>query len=70
MVESDTARVSVLSVAGCKFPAVFFGEGRLGRGRSGRWPAVSLSGFGGNLADFDGRAIPIGSCNSGRNPGG
>ena len=29
VVKSDTARVSVLPVAGCKFPAVFFGEGRL-----------------------------------------
>ena len=44
MVESDTARVSVLPVAGR-----FFGEGRLGCGWSGRWPAVSLSGFGGIL---------------------
>ena len=61
MVESDTARVSVLSVAGCKFPAVFFGEGRLGCGWSGRWPAMSPSGFRGNLADFDGRASPVGS---------
>ena len=26
MVESDTARVSVLPVAGCKFPAVFLGK--------------------------------------------
>ena len=26
MVESDTARVSVLLVAGCKFPAVFLGK--------------------------------------------
>ena len=69
MVESDTAQVSVLPVAGCKFLAVFW-EGRLGRGRSGRWPAVSPSGFGGNLADFDGRASPVGSCSSGRNPGG
>ena len=60
MVESDTARVSVLPVAGCKFPAVFFGEGRLGCGRSGRWPDVSPSGFGGNFADFDGRANPVG----------
>ena len=30
MVESDTAQVSVLPVAGSKFQAVFFGEGRLG----------------------------------------
>ena len=65
MVESDTARVSVLPVAGCKFPAVFWGKVW-----SGRWPAVSPSGFGGNLADFDGRASPVGSCSFGRNPGG
>ena len=26
LVESDTARVSVLPVAGCKFPAVFLGK--------------------------------------------
>ena len=26
MVESDTARVSVLPVAGCEFPAVFLGK--------------------------------------------
>ena len=53
LIKSDTARVSVLLVAGCKFPAVFWGEGRLGCGRPGRWPALSLSGLGGNLADFD-----------------
>ena len=70
MVESDTTRVSVLPVAGCKFPAVFLGEGRLGCGWSGRWPDVSPSGFGENLADFEGRASPVGSCSSGRNPGG
>ena len=29
VVKSDTAQVSALPVAGCKFPAVFFGEGRL-----------------------------------------
>ena len=29
VVKSDTARVSVLPVAGCKFPAIFWGEGRL-----------------------------------------
>ena len=34
----EVARVSVLSVAGFKFPAVFLGEGRLGCGWSGRWP--------------------------------
>ena len=68
LAKSDTARVSVLSVAGCKFSAIFFGEGRLGCGRSGSWPAVSLSGLGGNLADFDRRASPVGSCSSGRTP--
>ena len=46
----------------------FFGEGRLGCGRSGRWPAVSPSGLGGNLTDFDRRASPVGSCSPGRNP--
>ena len=50
MVESDTAD-------GCKFPAVFFGEGRLGCGRSGHWPAMSPSGFGGNPSDFDRRSM-------------
>ena len=65
LVESDTARVYVLPVAGCKFPAVFLGEGRLGCGRSGRWPAMSPSGLGGNLADFDRRASPVGSCSPG-----
>ena len=43
--------MSVLPVAGCKFPAVFLGEGRLGCGRSWRWSAVSPSGLGGNFAD-------------------
>ena len=33
-----------------------------------RWPAVSPSGFGENLADFDRRASPVGSCSPGRNP--
>ena len=56
VVESDTARVSVLPVAGSELPAVFFGEGRLGCGRTGRWPAMSLSGFGGNPAGFARRA--------------
>ena len=70
LAKSDTARVSVLPVAGCKFSAIFFGEGRLGCGRSGSWPAVSLSGLGGNLADFDRRASPVGSCSCGGNPGG
>ena len=56
MVESDTARVAVPPVAGCKFPAVFLREGCLGCGRSGRWPAVSPNGFGGNPAGFDRRA--------------
>ena len=69
MVESDTARVSVLPVAGCDFQAVFLGEGRLGCGRSGRWPAVSPIGFGGNPAGFDRRASRDDSYNSGRNPG-
>ena len=49
VVESDTTRVSDLPM-----------EGRLGCGRSGRWPTVSLSGFGGYLADFDRRASPVG----------
>ena len=31
---------------------------------------MSPSGFGGDLADFDRRASPDGSCSSGRNPGG
>ena len=31
---------------------------------------VLASGFGGNLADFDGRVSPVGSCDPGRNPGG
>ena len=53
MVESDTARVSVLP--GC--------------GRSGRWPAVSPIGFGGNPAGFDGRASRDELYSSGRNPG-
>ena len=70
LVESDTAQISVLPVAGCKFPAVFLGKVALGCGWSGRWPAVSPSGLGGNLADFDRRASPIGSCSPGRNPGG
>ena len=52
MVESDTARVSVLPFAGSELPAAF-GEGRLGCGRSGRWPAVYLIGFGGYPASFD-----------------
>ena len=56
MVESDTVRVSVLPVTGSKFLAGLFGEGRLGCGRSGRWPAVSPIGFGGNPAGFDRRA--------------
>ena len=59
MAKSDTEQVSVLPVAGCMFPAGYFGEGRLGCGRSGRWPAVSPSGLGGNLADFDRRASPL-----------
>ena len=66
LVESDAAQVSVLPVAGCKFPAVFFGEGRLCCGWPGRWPAVSLSGLGGDFADFDRRASPVGSCSPGR----
>ena len=70
LVESDTARVSVLPVAGCKFPGRYFREGHLGCGRSGRWPAVSPIGLGGNLADFDRRASPVGSCSPGHNPGG
>ena len=70
MVESDTERVSGLPVAGCMFPAVLFGEGHLGCGRSGCWPAVSPSGFGGNLADFDGRASPVVPSSPGLNPGG
>ena len=43
----------------CQSPVLssgsLFGEGRLGCGRSGRWPAVSPIGFGGNPAGFDGR---------------
>ena len=46
LVKSDTAPVSLLPVAGCKFPAVFLGKVC---GQSGRWPAVSPSGLGGNL---------------------
>ena len=57
--------MSVLPVAGCKFPAVFFGEGHLGCGWPGRWPAVSPSGFGGNLADFDRRTSPVDSSETG-----
>ena len=34
MVESDTAQVSVLPVAGCEFPAVFLGNVALGLGVS------------------------------------
>ena len=56
MVESDTARVSVLPFAGSELPAVFLGDGHLGCGQSGHWPAVSLSGFGGNPAGFARRA--------------
>ena len=56
MVDSDTARVSVLPVAGCEFPAIFLGEGRLACGRSGRWPVVSPIGYGGNPAGFDRRS--------------
>ena len=66
MVESDTARVSVLPVTGSKFPAVFFWEGRLGCGRSGRWPAVSPIGFGGNP---DRRVSRDELYSSGTNPG-
>ena len=31
---------------------------------------MSPSGLGGNLADFDGRMSPVGSCSPGRNPSG
>ena len=61
LVESDTACMSVLLVAGCKFPAVFWG-------RSPWMWSVWASGLGGNLADFDRRASPVGSCSPGRNP--
>ena len=57
----------------CLLPVVssrpFYGEGRLGCGWPGRWPAVSPSGLAGNLADFDRRTSPVGSCSPGRNPG-
>ena len=65
MVESDIARVSVLPVAGCKFPAVILGKVALDVVGLGVGPPWSPSGFGGNLADFDGRASPVGSCSSG-----
>ena len=55
MVESDTARVPVLPFAGC--------------GQSGRWPAVSPIGFGGNPAGFARRARRDEFYSSGRNPG-
>ena len=70
LVKSDTARVSALPVASCKFPAVFFWEGRLGCGWPGRWPAVSPSGLGGNFADFDRLTSPDGSCSPRHNRGG
>ena len=53
MVESDTARVSVLPLAGGELPAIFWGEGRLGCGWSGCWPAMSPTFrpfFGGKVA--------------------
>ena len=34
-----------------------------------RWPAVSPSGFGGNVADLDRRASPVGSYSPGSDPG-
>ena len=40
LVKSDTARVSALPVAGCKFPAVFWGKVALEVGWPRRWPAV------------------------------
>ena len=48
----------------------FFWEGCLGCGRSGHWPAVSPSGLGGNLADFDRGTSTDSSYSPGRNPGG
>ena len=69
MVESDTARVSVLPVAGCKFPAFFGGKVTLDVVGLGVGPAVSLSGFGGNPAGFDRRASRDESYSSGCNPG-
>ena len=69
MVESDTARVSVLPFAGSELRAGYLGEGRLGCGRSGRWPAVSPSGFGGNPAGFARRVMRDEFCSSGSNPG-
>ena len=66
VIKSDTARVSVLPVAGCKFPAVFLGKVAFDVAGLG----VGPSGLGGNLTDCDRRASPVGSCSPGRNPGG
>ena len=65
VVESDTARVSDLQMVESdttRFSWMW--------SFSGCWPAVSPIGFGGNFADFDGRASPVGSCSPGRNHGG
>ena len=69
MVESNTARVSVLPVVGSELPAVFDGEGRLGCGRLECWPVVFLSGFGRNAAGFAGRARREKLFSSGHIPG-
>ena len=74
VVESDTVRVSGLhynwlsqiqrECLSCLSPVVssrpfFWGKVALDVGRSGRWPAMSPSGHGGNLADFDRRASQL-----------
>ena len=66
VVESDTARVSGLLVADCKFPAVFLGKVALDVVGLGVGPPCRRVDF----ADFDRRASPVGSCSPGRNPGG
>ena len=69
LVESDAAQVSVLPVAGWKFPAVFLGKVAFDLVGLGDGP-LSPSGLGGDFADFDRRTSPVGSCSPGRNPGG
>ena len=70
MVESDTARVSVLPVAGCKLPAVLLGKVALAVVNLGVGPPCLRVDSEETLADFDGRESPVGSCSPGRNPGG
>ena len=70
VVESDTVRVSVLSVVGNELLAVLWGRSPwMWSVGAERWPVVSPSGFGGNPASFAGRAKHETLYSSGHIPG-